>query len=227
MNEIYAIIFDMDGVIVDSEPLHWQVEHAIMKQYEIEVPRSEWHSFIGLTDHVIFQYVIDNFTAGRYTVEQLVKAKYDVFLKVLAEQAQTIPGALDFIRWAKQYGRLALTTSSVKEVQEKIFELFNLHPYFDVVITGDQIQHGKPHPEPYLKTLDALHVLARNCLVLEDSLNGVRSAKKAGCCVAAITTSFSEEELWDAGADVVFETFSSLYQQEMFMNIGLNPGRRA
>lgn len=211
IDEIRAIIFDMDGVIVDSEPIHCQVEHALLKQYGIDAPWSEWDKFIGLAEHTVFQYIIDNFTDGTYSVEELTKAKYEVFISVLSEQVQPIPGVLDFIcRASKRYGKLALTTSSGKEVQKKVFELFDLQPYFDVVITGDHIQHSKPHPEPYIKTVNALHLPAHNCLVLEDSLNGITSAKEAGCYVAGITTTFSEVRLLDAGADLVFDTFSSL-----------------
>lgn len=209
----------MDGVIVDSEPLHCQAEHTILKQYGIEAPWSEWDKFTGLTEQAIFQYIIDHFTDGTYTVHELIRAKYKLFISLLNEQLQPVSGALDFIRWAKKrYGKLALTTSSVTELQEKVFELFNLQPYFDVVITGDHIQNGKPHPEPYLTTVRTLEIPAHRCLVVEDSVNGIISAKEAECYVAGITTSFSEETLRNAGADVVIDTFSSLHEYLLSMN---------
>ena len=97
-------------------------------------------------------------------------------------------------------------------VQETVFRILDLQSYFDVVITGDHIQHSKPHPEPYLKTVEALEVPAQACMVLEDSLNGIKSAKEAGCNVTGITTSFCEAELLEAGADHVIETFSSFVE---------------
>lgn len=212
MNGIQALIFDMDGVIADSEPLHFEAEQAILRQHGIEAPWSEWHMFTGLTDETIFRYIVDNFTDGSYTPEELIKAKYGIFLTLLSEKLQPIPGALEFISWArKRYPKIALTTSSKKEVQQTVFNKFKLQPYFDVIITGDHIQHSKPHPEPYLKTVQALKLPAEVCMVFEDSLNGIKSAREAGCKVTGISTSFSSEELLEAGADRVIEKFSSLY----------------
>ncbi|MBD3307579.1 HAD-IA family hydrolase [candidate division KSB3 bacterium] len=217
MDKIDAVIFDMDGVIVDSEPLHCQAEQTIFRQYGVEAPWSEWDSFTGLTDRVIFTYIVENFTDGRYSVDELLQAKYKIFLALLADQVQPIPGAIDFIRWTRdRYAKLALTTSSTREVQQIIFERFGLQAYFDVIITEERIQHSKPHPEPYLKTLDALQLPADTCLVIEDSLNGIRSAKEAGCRVIGLATSFPEEDLLKAGAENAVATFAALYHQHPF-----------
>ena len=217
MNDIHAIIFDMDGVIADSEHLHFEAEKAVLTQHGIEAPWSEWYKFTGKPDQVIFQYLVDNFSDGTYSVEYLLEEKYRIFPKILSEKLQPIPGSLDFIHWCREhFSKLALTTSSVKKIQQIIFDRFDLNMYFDIVVTEELIQHGKPHPEPYLKTVSALQLPARNCLVVEDSINGIKSAKEAGCPVAGITTSFSQEELQEAGADLVFDQFSSLYHYHPF-----------
>ena len=141
MNKIAAIIFDMDGVIVDSEPLHVQAEQLTCKHYGIEAPWSEWDMFTGVTEYAVFEYIICNFTDGTFSIDELIKTKYDMFSYLLSEKAQPIPGVLDFIQYAREhYRKLALTTSSRKAVQEKVFEIFDLQPYFDVVITGDEIK---------------------------------------------------------------------------------------
>ncbi len=210
-NMIRTLIFDMDGVIADSEPLHCQVEHTILKERKIDAPWDEWEQFTGMPEQTIFQYIIDHFTDGQYSADELIRAKYDLFMKVLTTHLQPVQGALDFIRWAKQrYGTLALTTSSGREVQEKVFDVFDLSPYFDVIVTGEHIQHGKPHPEPYLRTVELLGVPVQNCLVLEDSLNGIQSAKAAGCRTVGITTTFSRERLQGAGADLVVQNYPAL-----------------
>ena len=212
MIKIEAIIFDMDGVIVDSEPFHVQVEQFVCKQYGIEAPWSEWEMFTGKTEYEMFEYIIQNFTDGTLSVQELVQAKHTVLSRLISEKIQLIPGSLEFIRWAKkQYRKLALTTSSKSKFQQKIFDMYRLHVYFDVVITGDKIQNSKPHPEPYLKTIDALNLAAHSCAVIEDSINGIIAAKEAGCNVVGITTSFSEKKLLNAGADMVVDDFSSLY----------------
>ncbi len=205
------MIFDMDGVIADSEHLHFEAEKHILQQHGIEAPWSEWHQFTGQTDQKIFQYIVEHFSDGRYTADDLIAAKYRIFLDILRQKLQPIPGVMDFLDWAKaHYEKLALTTSSQRLIQQTIFEVLRLHSYFDVVITGNCIQHSKPHPEPYLKTLAALNLPASECMVVEDSLNGIKSAKAAGCRVAAITTSFSKAQLLECGADLVFDRFAEL-----------------
>jgi HAD superfamily hydrolase (TIGR01509 family) len=214
MTTINAIIFDMDGVIVDSEPLHVQAEHAICEQYGIKAPWSEWDRFKGQTEQEMFAYIVQNFTDGTIAAHELIRTKYDLLLTLFSEKLQPIPGAIPFIRWAKEhYRKLALTTSSERKLQKLIFDRYKLHPYFDVVITGDQIQHSKPHPEPYIKTITSLKLAANICVVIEDSVLGILAAKKAGCKVVGITTSFSEKKLLEAGADVVVNNFSSLYDE--------------
>jgi len=212
MQEIHALIFDMDGVIADSEPLHFEAERLILSQSGIDVPVAEWENFMGLSDKKIFQYILDHYTDGHFDMTALLTAKYEVFLKLLTEKLQPITGALDFIHWARaHYAHIALTTSSTQSVQQTIFNLFDLTRYFDVIITGDHIRYGKPHPEPYLMTIKALNVSAAQCLVIEDSVHGITSAKSAGCQVAALMTSFPRAALEAAGADYIVENFANLY----------------
>lgn len=214
MHTIAAIIFDLDGVIVDSEPLHVRAEHALCKQFGIDAPWADWHRFKGQTDQEMFAYLVQHFTDGTLSVSELCQAKRVAFAQLLATELQPIPGALEFIRWGKaRYGKLALTTSSEPEIQQWIFERFGLQSYFDVVITSADIQHGKPHPEPYLKTLYALQLGAEQCVVIEDSVSGIQAAKAAGCQVVGITTTFAQEQLLQAGADRVVDQFASLYAQ--------------
>lgn len=221
MEQIQAVIFDMDGVIVNSEPLHFESEKTILQDHGIEAPWDQWDKFMGVTDANIFRYIVENFSDGTHSVEQLLAAKYQIYFKLLAEKLQPIPGSIDFIHWCRnRFPKLALTTSSIKRVQEVIFQRFELNPFFDVIVTEEWIQHCKPHPEPYLKTVEALRLPAYQCVVLEDSLNGVKSAKEAGCHVVAITTTFPAEQLHEAGADFVSERFESLYYQPPFTNNG-------
>ena len=90
--------------------------------------------------------------------------------------------------------------------------MFNLRPFFSTITTGEDIIKGKPHPEPYLKTAEKLGVAPPNALVIEDSVNGVRSGKAAGCRVIAITTTFPRESLMEVQADYVVDSFAELEQ---------------
>ena len=116
---------------------------------------------------------------------------YNNLFKAMFDQISLIPGSREFIQKAHKKGfKLGLTTSALQENQQRVFEMFNLWPFFPAIITGEDIVNGKPHPEPYLKTAEKLGVAPANALVIEDSVNGVRSGRAAGYGVIAITTSF-------------------------------------
>jgi len=105
---------------------------------------------------------------------------------------------------------LGLTTSATRRDQQRTFALFDLTPYFAVVVTADDVTHPKPNPEPYLTTAQRLDVTPASCLVIEDSTHGVMSAQRAGCTVAGLATSFSAERLVEAGALVAATDFGTL-----------------
>lgn len=211
LKNIKAIIFDMDGVIVDSEPLHMESEKITLSDFQIEAPHSEWDHFKGKTDRDMFGYIVNNFTDGTVSVTELMAHRVKIYLQIAPKRLRMIPGALSFVKKIKQSDKkLALTTSSLKEPQGMAFDKFRLYPYFDIIVTGDEITKGKPDPEPYLKTVKKLGVPAKHCLVIEDSTNGIISAKAAGCIAVGITTSFPKERLQQAGADYVVDSFKEL-----------------
>jgi len=211
LKNIEAIIFDMDGVLVDSEPLHEKTAKMTLREYNIEIPASEWEHFSGTTDWDMFTYIVKNFTDGNVSVEELVAHRNKTYLEVAPKKIEMVKGAYDFIRQIRQKGlKIALTTSSTKDIQQMVFNKFHLHRYFDAIITGDEIKHGKPHPEPYQKTVKKLGIAPKNCLVIEDSTNGIKSAKAAGSIAVGITTSFPKKTLQNAGADYVVDTFQEL-----------------
>jgi HAD superfamily hydrolase (TIGR01509 family) len=220
MNNFSAIIFDMDGVIVDSEPLHAEVEQMVCQHFQLAVPLSTWDgSFTrGRTEKDFFEFVADTYGPGRVTAEQLIAYKKPIYIQLAMQKLQLFPGILSFLEKARAtFAHMALTTSTIASLQQKMFEKFNLGSFFDVVVTGDQISKGKPDPEPYLLTAQKLNLPTDQCLVLEDAINGVVSAKKAGCLVVGITNSFTEKELYEAGADKVVDTYEQLaaYLQEL------------
>jgi beta-phosphoglucomutase len=126
-------------------------------------------------------------------------------------EIQLVKGVLDFIKYLKQAGLLlGLTTSALRENQQRAFERFGLGCYFDAIISGNDVKKGKPDPEPYLLTAARLDVEPAEALVVEDSVNGIRSGQAAGCKVVGLTTSFERETLEKAGADFVIDGFNEL-----------------
>lgn len=209
MSSIEALLFDMDGVVIDSEPIHEEAQRIIFRAHDLAVPESVYPSFKGMTEQKVFERIVSEYGTDRHDVETLVHAKEDTYRRLLVD-LQLIPGVLDFIRRAYGRYRMALTTSSVRANQRIAFDRFGLDAYFEVVVTAEDIEHPKPHPQPYLTTAAKLGLPPETCLVLEDSLHGVHSAKRAGCRVAGVTTSFDASALKTAGADVTIASFAEM-----------------
>ncbi len=211
IKDIEAIIFDMDGVIVDSEAIHVQAEKKACQHFGIDIPFSEWDGFKGRTAIDIACHIINCYSTGGVSPQAFVECKTKLYLELAATELQEIDGAIRFIAGVQSFFELcALTTSSNQAIQQLVFDRFDLGRYFDEVVTGDEVTNGKPHPEPYLTTAVRLGVWPSRCLVIEDSDNGILSAKAAGCRAVGLTTSYSAERLYGCGADLVVGSFAEL-----------------
>lgn len=212
MNKIKAIIFDMDGVLVDSEPIHEKAEIETCRQFGMDAPKKEWDNFRGKKLEDIFSYVSRKYGKGDEPIEKMIEKKIELYLSYALLELQIISGAREFLKKLEktQKYRYALTTSGRKVQQDQILAKFELADFFPIMVTADDVHNGKPHPEPYLITVERLKELPENCLVIEDSDNGVLSAKAAGCQVCGITNTFSREHLEKAGADLVVSDFQEL-----------------
>jgi beta-phosphoglucomutase len=207
------IIFDMDGVIVDSNPIHEEAERLSFIEFGMNVPREEWRSFKGKTAHDIVRAVVSKYGSQAHDIDKIAERRTELFMEMAQDQMRLVPGAGEFIRKARQkYTKLAITTSSKQSVLEVSLTRYGLLQNFDAIVTGDEISKGKPDPQPYEITLAKMDAKAAETLVIEDedADNGVISAKRAGCYVAALTTSLDEQALLDAGADIVCSSYAAL-----------------
>jgi HAD superfamily hydrolase (TIGR01509 family) len=208
-----ALIFDLDGVIIDSEPLHAEAKRRTFQHYGIQMPETIYAQAKGTTDFELFGRLAKEYLHDHVSAIEMIEYKDRVYSGIFPT-VKPVPGALDFLLRARaRFSRMALTTSARRVNQQRAFDKFGLARWFDVVVTAEDIQRGKPDPDPYLKTLDKLGLPASACLVIEDSTAGVRSGGAAGCAVAGITTSFSADELASAGAAFVVESFDALAQR--------------
>jgi len=212
MTTLRAVIFDMDGVLVNSEPLHEKAQRIVFDRYQLTVPASFFSAFKGQTEEDVFNHVVATNPGRALNAAELVALKHSVY-RDLMEDLQPIDGALPFLNRLAQAGYpLALTTSATRRDQQRTFELFSLHPFFNTVVTADDVTHPKPNPEPYVTTAQRLGVAPEHCLVIEDSTHGIRAARSAGCRVAGLATTFSTELLMQAGAHLAVEHFEALAQ---------------
>jgi beta-phosphoglucomutase len=208
-----ACIFDFDGVIIDSEPLHAQAKQTTLDNFQIKYPSTLFTDTKGRTDKMFFEFVAKDLARESATAEEMDAFKRQVYLK-LFENVPLVTGIREFLPLARRtFEKLGVATSATVRDFSLAAQKYQLRSWFDIVITSEDTTRHKPDPEPYLKTMEMLGVAGSETLVIEDSPNGIRSAKSANCTVAAITTAFEPKELRLAGADMVVASFAELEQE--------------
>ena len=142
-------------------------------------------------------------------VQEMLLRKHREF-EAVEHLARPIEGATEFVSWAKTRFRIALATSATRRNREAALLLLGLADSFDFIVDASGFSRPKPDPEVFLTAMRGLTADSSECLIVEDSLNGVIAGKAAGCRVAAITTSFAETLLLSAGADYIVHNFQEL-----------------
>ena len=205
-----AVIFDMDGVIVDSE-LHWKSLEGFFLQSLVQGWDAEAQSkIIGISVHDLYKMLVQEY--GLHKSEDEFLALYDDMAReIYNERVSLLPGFLELFHTLQETGLpLALASSSPQSWIDMVLDRFDLRGAFHVIVSADQLEgEGKPSPAIYLLTARKLGVLPGRCVVIEDSMNGVISAKRAGMYCIGLRNGFNEEQDISA-ADIVVEGFSSL-----------------
>ena len=205
-----ACIFDFDGVIIDSEPLHAEAKRITLDRFGVQYPDKLFMDFKGRPDSAFFNFVAIELAAGGETALELEAYKQAIYLE-LFENVPLVPGVQGFLVAArKSFRKIGLATSATRRNLGLAERKYQLAQWFDVIVTGDDTSRHKPDPEPYVKTMAALETSGLTTLVIEDSPNGIQSAKSAQCSIVALTTTFQAQELYKAGADLVATTFAGL-----------------
>jgi len=205
-----AILFDLDGVIIFSEDLHARAKQVTLERHGINYPESIFRDFKGQPDKAFWNHVSEKLAGGRYSSIDLDSYKRKVFFD-LARDMAVVPGVLEFISRARdKFPHMALVSSATEADLMVSENKFDFLKWFDVVQLGEYTLHHKPHPEPYLKALCKLGVPAAKSVAIEDSPNGIRSARAAGCKVIGITTGFTPGELIAAGAEIAAADFNEI-----------------
>jgi HAD superfamily hydrolase (TIGR01509 family) len=207
---IKGILFDLDGVLIDSEPLHEFTLLELSDRFGRRFGQDEILQFKGLPELSVAHAILKSFPDLALTIDQVIRFRLEL-LKSNFHRVEMIEGALAFVQRVKAAGfRLGLTTSAARSMQQLACETFALSPYFDTIITGEDIERGKPDPQPYERTAANLALRPDECMVVEDAVNGVKSGKAAGCFVVGITTSFTAQALRLVGSDLVVPSFAAL-----------------
>jgi HAD superfamily hydrolase (TIGR01509 family) len=202
-----AVILDMDGVLVDSIPMHKKAMDRIFKKHNIPFSISRWDEINGKNIPDTFRYIKDNY-GGDFDLYEAIEEKKESNMEI-AKKISLFKGIDDAIKRLRQKGYiLILATSALKKEAYTILDRHNLRVYFDCIVTGDDVRRSKPDPEIFEKCADRLKLERESCVVVEDSPNGIEAAKKAGMKVIGVTTTHDKEELKEA--DLVIDKPSKL-----------------
>ena len=198
----------MDGVLVDSEPLHKRAKELAFEELGITLPESVYDSYKGRPDRTMMPEVLA--ARGRSAEAERVMLRKKDFYEQIEHQLQPVEGAAEFVRWASRRYKLALATSATPRNRAAALAMLGIGDCFQSIVDTDRFQRAKPDPEIFRVAMRDLGLLPANCWIVEDSLAGVEAGKTARSFTVGITTTFSREVLAHAGADLVVDSFSEL-----------------
>ena len=176
-----AVLWDMDGTLVDSEPYWLLSESALAEDYGKVWTQESGNYLIGKSLYESSAFLKDHLDIKDLSAQQIIDRLTDSVLSKLQHSLPWRPGALELLMELKQAGvKTALVTMSLRRMALAVAEAIPFQA-FDVVVAGDDVTHGKPHPEPYEKAAALLGFKPSECIAIEDSTTGLRSAEAAGC----------------------------------------------
>ena len=201
-----AVIFDLDGTLLDNNSFHRKTWEAYLKNLGKQISEVEFNKHLnGRTNKDVVEYIygrkMSEEESTKYTLEKeaLYRKIYQPFIK-------PVPGLIDFLEILyNENTPMAIATSGIQPNIDFMFEHVPIKKYFKTVVNSSHITNGKPDPEIYLKAASLLNVLPKNCLVFEDAVVGILSAKAAGMKVIAVATTETKEAL--SIADMIVEDY--------------------
>src|SRR5690554_3719398 len=210
---IKAFIFDMDGVIVDSEPLHFEVNRRIMRDFGLEFSDEFFHAYVGITNEQMWADLIERYSLNT-TIEELQKKDF-LLKKEVFRDLQPIKGIPELLTNLKKDGiATGLASSSEREFIEMVLEKLQIRGYFQAIVSGEEVERSKPEPEIFLRAAKLLNVEPADCLVLEDSKHGVEAAKRAGMkCIGYQNPNSGPQDL--SRADKIVYTLENLDYRDL------------
>lgn len=198
---IKGVIFDFDGVVVDSERKRFEELKKVLLHNGLEIKKDEFKNMGGEKTAKFLQDHFPNLPAHK--IQELAEHRRALERESIGN-IELLPGILDVLEYLKEQEiKTALTTGSQSDIVIEILELHNIKDYFDVIVTGEEFEESKPNSECYIITLEKMELEGKEAIVIEDAIAGVEAAKTAGCRVICLLTYLEKSQL--AKADVVLK----------------------
>lgn len=214
--KIKAVIFDKDGVIIDTKPIHYQVLSSFLMKYNFSVTEEEYSSYTGITSTELFRRLNDKYQK-KHDISTMVESFQGQYISTIRENKEIKPIKNVDTLIKKLYDKklkLAVASSAKMEKIELVLNRFELMKYFEALVSGYEVNNSKPHPDIFLRAAEKIGVKPSECIVIEDSTNGIRAAKAAGMLCVGYNNPISKQDLREA--DLIINDFNDFDVESIF-----------
>jgi beta-phosphoglucomutase family hydrolase len=207
-----GVIFDMDGTLIESTEADYLAWKRLFADYQKPLSYEDYFPLLGAKSAVVVQ---SRLLLDEEQTKVALAKKLNYFTEIISQSGiQPVPFAVKLLQQLQQYDlRIALATSSRKEKMKMVLKLTALLPYFEAIVTGEEVKRSKPAPDIFLLAASKLALQPEQCLVIEDAINGIKAAKNAGMKCVAITTTHPAEMLQEA--DLIIDTYEAVNFQNL------------
>lgn len=200
-----AALFDMDGLMIDTERLHHESFKAVLEEYGI-LPKTNKQGVI----HISGISAEDNWNRFKqqYGLEEntdiLTQKKNNLHYKFLKEKVTAMPGLRELLTKLRTHNyKMAIASSSIRSHIDLVVKTLNINDYFNAIVSGDEVSHSKPAPDIFLMAASKLGVTPQECVVFEDAMNGMKAANAAGMRVIVVPNPFTSHEDFSSADKIV------------------------
>jgi beta-phosphoglucomutase len=203
----------MDGILADTSSMHFKSWKMLAEKLDLKFTKEYFNETFGQKSSTIIRKMLNDLSIADKQIEKWGALKEQYYRDLVKEKLEPLPGVKSLIQELNDIGfKLAVGSSGPKENVDLLLNTLNIKEFFDVIVTAEDVNQGKPHPEVFLRVSNKLRVEPKKCLVFEDAPVGITAAKRAGMKCIALSTTHNRSELIDA--DMIFDDFENFKKKK-------------